>query len=323
MAKKHITKKDLTDNIIYDVIIIGSGPAGLTAALYISRAGLQVLCVEGKSNEAGGQLMLTSDVENYPGFPEGIQGPEMMKLFRKQAEKFGTKYLTRNVTKVDFSKKIKNIWVDEQQFSAKAIIISTGATAKWLGLESEKALQGRGVSGCATCDAYFFKEKKVVVVGGGDSAMEEALTVAKFASNVTIIHRRDQFRASKIMQDRVLNHKKIKVIWDTEVTEVLDVKAGMVKGVALRNIKTGKESHYECQGLFVAIGHKPNTDLFKGILDMDEKNYLITDGKSSKTKIDGVFAAGDVQDHVYRQAVTAAGSGCMAALDAERYLESM
>lgn len=307
----------------YDIIIIGSGPGGLTAGLYASRANLSVLCIEGKANQAGGQLMLTSDVENYPGFPKGILGPEMMKLFRDQAERFGTKYLTKNVTKVELLGKTKKVWVDANVYEAKAVIIATGASALWLGLENEKALQGKGVSGCATCDAYFFKDKKVVVVGGGDSAMEESLTLVKFASRVTIIHRRNEFRASKIMQDRVLNNKKIDIIWDSTVVDVLDVKQGKVTGVKIQNLKTNKITEHQCDGLFVAIGHKPNTDLFKGIIDVDEKGFIATKPKSTHTNIEGVFACGDVQDHVYKQAVTAAGTGCMAALDAERYLETV
>lgn len=307
----------------YDVIIIGSGPAGLTAALYASRANLSVLCIEGKANQAGGQLMLTSDVENYPGFPKGILGPEMMKLFRDQAERFGTKYLTKNVTKVELAGKTKKIFIDTNVYETRSVIIATGASALWLGVESEKALQGRGVSGCATCDAYFFKNKKVVVVGGGDSAMEESLTLVKFASKVTIIHRRNEFRASKIMQDRVFNNKKIDVIWDSTVVDVLDVKQGKVTGVKIQNLKTNKINEYPCDGLFVAIGHKPNTDLFKEIIDLDEKGFIATKPKSTHTNIEGVFACGDVQDHIYKQAVTAAGTGCMAALDAERYLSTL
>ncbi len=307
----------------YDVIIIGSGPAGLTAALYASRANLSTLCIEGKANQAGGQLMLTSDVENYPGFPKGILGPDMMKLFRDQAERFGTKYLTKNVTKVELAGKTKKVFIDVNVYEAKAVIIATGASALWLGLDSEKALQGKGVSGCATCDAYFFKDKKVVVVGGGDSAMEESLTLVKFASQVTIIHRRNEFRASKIMQDRVLNNKKINVIWNSTVVEVLDVKQGKVTAVKIQNLKTNKITEYQCDGLFVAIGHKPNTDLFKGIIELDEKGFILTKAKSTHTNIEGVFACGDVQDHVYKQAVTAAGTGCMAALDAERYLSTL
>ncbi|MBI3032246.1 thioredoxin-disulfide reductase [Candidatus Woesearchaeota archaeon] len=322
-TQKNIEKSRGNNENRYDIIIIGSGPAGLTAGLYASRANLSVLCIEGKASQAGGQLMLTSDVENYPGFPKGILGPEMMKLFRDQAERFGTKYLTKNVTKVDLSGTTKKVWVDTNVYEAKAVIIATGASALWLRLENEKLLQGRGVSGCATCDAYFFKDKKVVVVGGGDSAMEESLTLAKFASSIAIVHRRDEFRASKIMQDRVLNNKKITVIWDSTVVDVLDVKKGKVTGVKIQNLKTRKITEYQCDGLFVAIGHKPNTDLFKGIIEVDEKGFILTKGKSTQTNIKGVFACGDVQDHVYKQAVTAAGTGCMAALDAERYLETL
>ena len=304
-----------------ELIIIGAGPAGLTAALYAARAELKPLCIEGY--KAGGQLMLTSEVENFPGFEQGVQGPDLVSIMRKQAERFGTEFLTEDVAEVDFSQKPFKIKTYEKEFTADTVIISTGANAKWLNLESEQALLGRGVTSCATCDGAFFKDKEVVVIGGGDSAMEEALFLTKFASKVTVIHRRDEFRASKIMAKRVVDHPKIEVAWDSIVTEVLDVNEKKVTGAKVKNTKTGEETVIPCEGFFVAIGHKPNTELFKeqGI-DLDETGYIKTASKSSKTSVEGVFACGDVQDHTYRQAITAAGSGCMAALDAERYLES-
>ncbi len=300
------------------VIIIGSGPAGLTAAIYTARANLEPLCIEGE--EPGGQLMITSDVENYPGFAEGITGPALMEIQRKQAERFGTKFITANVTKVDFSSRPFKVWVGDKEYQSHSIIISTGATAKYLGLESEKKLMGRGVSACATCDGAFFKNVEVAVVGGGDTAMEEATFLTRFATKVHILHRREEFRASKIMADRALQHPKIQVHWNTEVVEVLGDKA--VNQLKLNNTKDGSKSTLDVEGLFIAIGHKPNTSIFEGQLDMNETGYLVTQPDSTYTSVEGVFAAGDVQDHVYRQAVTAAGTGCMAAIDAERWLEA-
>ncbi len=304
--------------MIYNTIIIGSGPAGLTAAIYSSRARLAPLMIEGE--EAGGQLMITSDVENYPGFAKGVAGPELIGVMRNQAEKFGTQFITKNVTKVDFSKRPFKILVGKDEYQAQSAIISTGASAKWLGLPTEKKYYNRGVSACATCDGAFFKEQVVAVVGGGDTAMEEAQFLTRFAKKVYVIHRRDSFRASKIMADRTLNHPKIEVIWNTEVTEIVG-DGKVVTGLKLRGLVDQKESELSVQGMFVAIGHKPNTDLFKGLLDMNETGYLVTKPGSTYTNIPGVFAAGDVADHVYRQAVTAAGTGCMAAIDCERWLE--
>ena len=302
---------------LYDVIIVGSGPAGYTAALYAARANLSVLMFQGYM--PGGQLMLTSDVENYPGFEEGLLGPNLMEKFEAQARRFGAELVSEDVTAVDFSKRPFTITTDSGNFMAKAVIISTGASAKWLGLPSEERLQGRGVSACATCDGFFFKNKDIAVIGGGDTAMEEATFLTRYASHVTVIHRRDALRASKIMQDRAFNNPKISFIWDTEVTEVVGDEA--VTGLRLRNLKTGEESALPVQGLFLAIGHQPNTDLFKGILEMDKVGY-ITQIEHTMTSIPGVFAAGDVSDHRYRQAVTAAGDGCRAAIDVERWLES-
>lgn len=307
----------MADKKIENVIIIGSGPAGLTAALYTARANLAPLMIEGY--ETGGQLMTTTEVENYPGFEHGIQGPELMQVMRKQVERFGTRFLTRNVTKVDFSKRPFKIWVESELYEANAVIISTGATAKYLGLENEKRLLGRGVSACATCDGAFFKNQPVAVIGGGDTAMEEANFLTRFASKVYVVHRRHEFRASKIMADRVMKNPKVEVIWNSEMVDVLGDKG--VNGIRLKNLETGKESTLDVQGVFVAIGHKPNTDLFKGILKMNEVGYLITENKTTYTSVEGVFAAGDVADPVYRQAITAAGTGCMSAIDAERWLE--
>lgn len=301
-----------------NVLIIGSGPAGLTAAIYTSRADLKPLMVEGY--QRGGQLMLTTDVENYPGFPNGILGPELMDLFRKQAERFGTRLITKDVTRVDLSKQPFRVEVGNEKYEAKAIIISTGASARLIGLPNEKRLMGKGVTTCATCDGAFFRNMEVAVVGGGDSAMEEATFLTKFCTKVTVIHRRDSLRASKIMQDRAFANKKIQFVWNSVVEEVLGDKE--VEGLRLKNLKNGEASELKVAGLFVAIGHDPNTQLFKGQLEMDKNGYIITK-EGSKTNIAGVFACGDVQDHVYRQAITAAGSGCMAAIDAERYLESL
>ena len=302
---------------VRNVIVIGGGPAGYTAALYAARANLEPLVIEGFN--WGGQLMITSDVENYPGYADGVLGPAMMQDFRRQAERFGTTFLTDDVTSVDFSERPFRVWVGDDEYRAEAVIVATGATARQLGLDSERVLQGRGVSYCATCDAAFFRDKTVVVVGGGDSAMEEANFIARFASKVILVHRREEFRASPIMVDRARANEKIELVLNKVVEEVLG--EGSVSGVRLRDTVTGEESVIETDGLFVAIGHDPNTALFLDQLDHEpETGYLITRGKSTETNIPGVFAAGDVQDHVYRQAVTAAGSGCAAALDAERWL---
>lgn len=304
---------------IENVIIIGSGPAGLTSAVYTARARMEPLMIEGE--EAGGQLMLTTDVENYPGFDHGVTGPNLIAVMRKQAERFGTRFLTKNVTKVDFSKRPFAVTVGKETHWAKTIIISTGASAKYLGLPSEKKYMNRGVSACATCDGAFFKNVEVGVVGGGDTAMEEANFLTRFASKVYLIHRRDQFRASKIMVERTLKNPKVEVIYDTEVAEVLGDEKG-VNALSLKNLKTGTITQKQVQGLFLAIGHKPNTDIFQGQLDMNETGYLRTKPGSTYTNIPGIFAAGDVQDPTYRQAITAAGTGCMAAIDAERWLEA-
>jgi thioredoxin reductase (NADPH) len=303
---------------VRDVIIIGGGPAGYTAALYAARANLRPLVIEGF--QWGGQLMITSDVENYPGYADGVLGPEMMQDFRRQAERFGTEFLTDDVTRVDLSERPFRAYVGDDEYLARSVIVATGASARQLGLESERALHGRGVTYCATCDAAFYRDKEVVVVGGGDSAMEEALFLTKFASKVTLVHRRDEFRASQIMVDRARAHEKIVFMTPSVVEEVLGVDGGKLDGVRLRNLETGETEDYATDGLFVAIGHDPNTALFLDWLDHDDAGYLITRGKSTETNVPGVFAAGDVQDHVYRQAVTAAGSGCQAALDAERFL---
>jgi thioredoxin reductase (NADPH) len=302
---------------VYDVIIIGSGPSGYTAAIYAARANLSVLMFQGY--QVGGQLMLTSDVENYPGFEEGILGPPMMEKFEMQARRFGTEMIPEDVETVDFSERPFKVTADSGEYVGRTIIISTGASAKWLGLPSEERLQGRGVSACATCDGFFFKNKDVVVVGGGDTALEEATFLTRYASHVTLVHRRDSLRASKIMQDRAFKNPKISFIWNTEVVEVLGDDA--VTGLRLRNVKNDEESILPTQGLFLAIGHEPNTGLFKGVIDMDKKGY-ITPVEFTMTNIPGVFAAGDVTDHRYRQAVTAAGDGCRAAIDLERWLES-
>jgi len=302
---------------VYGVIIIGSGPAGYTAALYAARSNLSVLVLQGY--QTGGQLMQTSEVENYPGFEDGILGPEMMEKFEKQAQRFGAELIPEDVIAVDFNRRPFVVTTDSGEYRSQAVIIATGASAKWLGLPSEKLLQGRGVSACATCDGFFFKNKDLVVIGGGDTAMEEATFLTRYASHVTLIHRRDTFRASKIMQDRVSKNPKISIIMDTEVTEMLGDDT--VTGVRIRNVKTDEERVLPAQGVFLAIGHKPNTDLFKGIIDTDEVGYIVP-VEHTMTNIPGVFAAGDVTDHRYRQAVTAAGDGCRAAIDVERWLES-
>ena len=302
------------------VIIIGSGPAGLTAALYAARANLEPLVFEG--NQPGGQLTITTDVENYPGFPSGIMGPELMENFREQAKRFGAECYFKHVTKVDFNNRPFKVWVGKDEYSSDAIIIATGASAKMLGLDKENELMGFGVSACATCDGFFYKDKKVLVVGGGDTAMEEATYLTKFASEVVVIHRRDTFRASKVMVDRVMKNSKVRVIWDVVMKDIEGTKESGVKSVILENQKTKKRFNEDCDGVFLAIGHKPNTDLFKDQLDTNENGYLLTKS-GTKTNIDGVYACGDVQDYVYRQAITAAGSGCMSAIDVERYLENL
>ena len=302
------------------VIIIGSGPAGLTAALYTARANLKPLVFEG--SQPGGQLTITTDVENFPGFPDGIMGPELMDLFRKQAERFGAECYFEHVTRIDFSKKPYRVWVADKEYQSESIIIATGATAKMLGLDSEKELMGFGVSACATCDGFFFKEKKVLVVGGGDSAMEEANYLTKFASEVVIVHRRDEFRASKIMIDRAMSNPKIRVLWNSSIQEIFGSQEKGVRSVMIKKTDSDEKFEEKCDGVFMAIGHKPNTELFSKTLEMDDNGYLITKKDSTLTNIEGVFACGDVQDHVYRQAITAAGSGCMSAIDAERYLEN-
>jgi len=308
--ESHMTKK-------YDVIIIGSGPAGYTAAIYAARSNLSVLMFQGY--QTGGQLMLTSDVENYPGFEEGILGPEMMEKFEIQARRFGTEVLPEDVTAIDFSRRPFRLTTDSGEYLARSIIIATGASAKWLGLPSEQRLYGRGVTACATCDGFFFKGKDVAVVGGGDTAMEEATFLTRYVNSVTVIHRRDSLRASKIMQERAFKNPKISFIWDTEVTEVLGDNA--INGLRLHNLKTGEESIFPTEGLFLAIGHQPNTELFKGVINMDKVGYIVP-VEYTMTNIPGVFAAGDVTDHRYRQAVTAAGDGCRAAMDLERWLEA-
>ena len=309
----------MSDQNVRELIIIGGGPAGYTAALYAARADLEPLVIEGFA--WGGQLMITSDVENYPGYADGIMGPEMMSDFRRQAERFGAEYVTDDVTRVDFSEQPFRVWVGDDEYRSRAVIVATGASARWLGIESEEQHKGRGVSACATCDASFFREKNVYVVGGGDSAFEEALFLTKFATNVHLVHRRDEFRASRIMVDRAEANDKLDFVLNAEVEEILgDAK---VEGLRLRNTGSGETWEVEADGLFVAIGHDPNTELFRDQLNHDDGGYLVTKPGTTETNIPGVFAAGDVQDHTYRQAVTAAGSGCMAALDAERFLAAL
>ena len=309
---------------VREVIIIGSGPAGLTAAIYTARANLRPLVLEGEisstGDRPGGQLMLTTEVENYPGFVDGVQGPELMASFRAQAARFGAELLAAKATRVDFSSRPFGVWVGDEEHRARSVIISTGARALMLDVPNEQRLLGYGVSTCATCDGFFFKDEEIAVVGGGDSALEEANFLSKFASKVTVVHRRKELRASKIMQDRSFRNPKISFLWDSVVVEVLGETA--VEGIKVRNVVSGEEGIVPLAGLFVAIGHVPNTALFEGQLDMDDKGYLLTRDRSTFTNVEGVFASGDVQDAVYRQAVTAAGSGCMAAIDAERWLEA-
>jgi thioredoxin reductase (NADPH) len=316
------------DPAVRDVIIIGSGPAGLTAAIYAARADLSPLVIEGEpsstGDQPGGQLMLTSEIENFPGFVEGLEGPTLMANMRSQAARFGAEYLTTKVSRVDLSARPFRIWApdpstgQEVEFRADALIVATGARSLMLGLEGEQRLLSRGVSTCATCDGFFFRGQDIAVVGGGDSALEEAIFLTRFANSVTVVHRRKELRASKIMQDRAFKNPKIRFVWDSVVADVIG--ESKLERLLLRNMISGEESHLAVTGLFVAIGHAPNTDLFAGQLDMDEAGYLLTGPSSTSTSVDGVFACGDVQDHTYRQAVTAAGSGCMAAMDAERWL---
>ncbi len=314
----------MSSDSVRNVIIVGSGPAGLTAAIYTARANLAPLVIEGEpsstSDQPGGQLMLTTEVENFPGFPEGVMGPDLMMNFRSQAQRFGAEFLTEKVTRVDFDSRPFRVYVRDTEYQAHSIIVSTGARSLMLGLESEQRLIGHGLSTCATCDGFFFRGHEIAVVGGGDSAIEEATFLTKFADKVTIIHRRDELRASKIMQDRAFANPKIEFLWNHTVTELLgDTK---VEGIQVTSTIDGTVSTLPVTGVFVAIGHQPNTDLFKGVLDMEDSGYLITQPGSTYTNVDGVFACGDVQDHTYRQAITAAGSGCMAAIDAERWLEA-
>ena len=310
-------------NAVRNVIIVGSGPAGLTAAIYAARANLAPLVIEGEpsstSDQPGGQLMLTTDVENYPGFPDGIMGPDLMQHFREQAARFGAELITEKATKVDLASQPFQVWVRDTVYEADAVIVSTGARSLMLGIDAESRLLGHGLSTCATCDGFFFRGQQIAVVGGGDSALEEALFLTKFADKVTVVHRRDALRASKIMQDRAFANPKIEFLWDTVVDDLLG--SDRLEGAIVRNVHTGATSTLDVSGLFVAIGHRPNTDLFAGVLNTDENGYLVTVPGSTYTNVEGVFACGDVQDHTYRQAVTAAGSGCMAAIDAERWLE--
>lgn len=303
---------------MHDIVIIGSGPAGLTAAIYAARAGLKPLCIEGVA--AGGQLMITTDVENYPGFPELVTGPDLMARFRAQAARLGTEFVTDDVAKVDFSKRPFRAWTSDKDVEAKAIIVSTGASARYLGLPSELALRSHGVSACATCDGFFFRGQDVAVVGGGDTALEEATYLAKLCRTVKVIHRRDTLRACKSMQNRAFKIPNLEFVWDTEVVEVRDVEKKAVTSLIVQNVKTKEKNELAVTGLFIAVGHVPNTEIFKGILDLDDTGYVKTKPGTTQTNVAGVFAAGDVQDKVYRQAVTAAGTGCMAALEAERWL---
>ena len=303
---------------IEKVIIIGSGPAGLTSAIYTARANLNPLCIEG--DMPGGQLTTTSEVENYPGFIDGVQGPELMEIFRKQAKRFGTRYITADVEKLDIQSQPFKVWASGQEYQAHCLIISTGAKSKLLGLDAEQKLMGRGVSTCATCDGAFFQGEDLAVVGGGDSAMEEAIYLTRFAKKVYLVHRRDKFRASKIMVQRAINNAKITILYNSIVTKIIGEDE--LEGVVLENTKDHTTSNLKCKGLFIAIGHQPNTEIFKEVLEMDEKGYLKTKENSSYTSVDGIFAAGDIQDFVYRQAITAAGTGCMAAMDAEKWLEA-
>jgi thioredoxin reductase (NADPH) len=306
----------------HKLIIIGSGPAGLTAALYSARANLSPIVFEGI--QPGGQLTITTEVENFPGFPQGILGPELMEQFRQQAQRFGAQSLFKNVTKVDTQSRPFRVWADDEEYTADALIVATGASARLLGLPTEREFMGYGVSACATCDGFFYKGLEVVVVGGGDTAIEEATFLTKFATKVTIVHRRDELRASKIMRDKAAANAKIAFVWDSVVEEILGTNANgkkSVTGIRLKNVKTGATTDLKTDGVFIGIGHQPNTGLFKGQLDMDGVGYLVTKGRGTATNVPGVFAAGDVADSVYRQAITAAGSGCQAALDAERWLE--
>jgi len=316
----------MTKNTLHrEVVIIGSGPAGLTAAIYAARADLKPLVVHGP--QPGGQLTITTEVENYPGFAEGIQGPALMQQFEEQAKRFGTEFLTAFIDKVDLSERPFTLWTEDHEIKAETLIVAAGASAKWLGIPNEapapKGLGGMGVSACATCDGFFFRGKPIIVVGGGDTAMEEATFLTRYASRVTVVHRRDHLRASKIMQDKAFANPKIDFVWNTEVLEIIGSAETGVTAVRLRNTQTGAESEFACEGVFVAIGHKPNTDIFKGWLEMDDVGYIRTAGRSMATNVPGVFACGDAQDSFYRQAVTAAGTGCMAAIDAERFLDSL
>ena len=314
----------MSDATHHHVVIVGSGPAGLTAAIYAARASLAPLIIEGEpsstSDQPGGQLMLTTEVENFPGFPEGIMGPELMIRLREQAERFGATFLTEKVTAIDLSERPFRLSVRDQAFTADAVIVSTGAQSLMLGLEAESQLLGHGLSTCATCDGFFFRGQEILVVGGGDSAVEEATFLTKFASKVTLVHRRDSLRASKIMQERAFANPKIEPLWNHTVVDLLGTER--LEGAVVRDVNTGVDTTLPVTGVFVAIGHRPNTDLFKGVLDMDDAGYLVTRPGSTYTNIEGVFACGDVQDHTYRQAITAAGSGCMAAIDCERWLEA-
>jgi len=311
----------MTDKTIHKTIIIGSGPAGLTAAIYAGRANLKPIVFEG--NQPGGQLTITTDVENFPGFPEGVMGPEMMDLFRNQAKKFGAKCFFKHVTKVDFSSKPFKVFVGDEEFLSETVILSTGASARMLGLEAENELMGYGVSTCATCDGYFFKDKNIVVVGGGDSAMEEASFLTKFAKKVTIIHRREVFKASKIMLERAKNNPAIDILVNKSIVDINGNQKEGVSSIVLKDTVSGEENIFDCEGVFYGIGHTPNTDFLSKFLDVDENGYIITKPDSTHTNIDGIFACGDVQDSHYRQAITAAGSGCMAAIDAEKFLENL